>query len=389
MTEQIVKGQRYEVESQTPDITDESLPESRKLIGQWLRRHSKSLQVTADYIRQYAHTMGDDNPLFCDEGYGQKTRWGSIIAPPTFLHLVDSTIVAPGLRAIQWIYSGTDWEWFLPVRPGDLLNARVRMYDAIEHRGGHVPRMIEQIGEVLFWNQQGELVCRALGKTMRTPRAKASGGGMQYEPRLKRWADEELASLDALYEKEEKERRGSPPRFWEEVQIGEELPTIHKGPLRRCEIALMGYISTAEGENTANQGAHAYQVLHRRDHPADTYIDPETGIQDHPHRGHWEDFMAREVGMPGVYDVGLQRIPWLAQLMTNWIGDDGFLRRLDAYLRRPNVVGDVTWCKGKVAKKYVQNGEHLVECEVWAENQVGEFTMRGRAIARLPSREAR
>jgi hypothetical protein len=97
--------------------------------------------------------------------------------------------------------------------------------------------------------------------------------------------------------------------------------------------------------------------------------------------------MAKEVGMPGVYDVGLQRIPWHAHLMTNWIGDDGFLRKLYAQLRRPNVVGDVTTLTGKVIRKYVENGEHLVECKLWAENQVGEMTMPATAVASLPSKE--
>jgi alpha-glucosidase (family GH31 glycosyl hydrolase) len=41
------------------------------------------------------------------------------------------------------------------------------------------------------------------------------------------------------------------------------------------------------------------------------------------------------------------------------MGDDGFLKRLRAELRRFNVVGDTTWLKGKVTQKYVKDGEHL------------------------------
>lgn len=387
MVKQSPRGGQHEIETQVAAVTDESLTEARKLIGLWLRRHGKALTVTKDCIRQYAYQMGDDNPLFCNEEYAKQTRWGRIIAPPTILLLVDDTIIAPGLRGIQWVFSGMELEWFVPIRPDDRLTTKARMYDAIEHRGKRVPRMIEQIGEVFYYNQNNQLVARALGKTMRTPRAKAASGGMHYKPRMQKWSEEELKRLDNLYEEETKARRGGMPRYWEDVQIGEALPTLHKGPLRRSEIAIPGRIISGEGQTTASQGAHVYQVLHRRDHPADAYFDPQTGIQDHPHRGHWEAFMAREVGMPGVYDLGVQRIPWLAHLMTNWIGDAGFLKKLKGNLRRPNVVGDVTWLKGKVSNKYIENGEYLMECDIWGENQLGEKTMPGWALVSLPSKK--
>ncbi len=55
-----------------------------------------------------------------------------------------------------------------------------------------------------------------------------------------------------------------------------------------------------------------------------------------------------------------------------------------AELRGPNLVGDTTWCKGKVIGKSVEDGQHLVECELWGENQKGEVTTRGNAVVMLP-----
>ena len=74
--------------------------------------------------------------------------------------------------------------------------------------------------------------------------------------------------------------------------------------------------------------------------------------------------------------------------MTNWIGDDGFLRRLNVALRRPNIFGDVSWCRGKVLDKRVEEGVHLVDLEVLVENQLGEVTAKGTAVVELPSRAA-
>ena len=107
--------------------------------------------------------------------------------------------------------------------------------------------------------------------------------------------------------------------------------------------------------------------------------------------------------MPAAYDYGPERISWLGHLMTNWIGDDGFLRRLNVQVRRHNIIGDLTTCNGRVTAKWVEPGgtggvppttaagaaterAHLVECEVWGDNQRGERTCLGMAVAELPSR---
>ena len=72
--------------------------------------------------------------------------------------------------------------------------------------------------------------------------------------------------------------------------------------------------------------------------------------------------------------------------MTNWCGDAGFVRRLNVSVRRPNIFGDVSWCRAKVVDKRIEDGTHLVELDIWVENQLGEVTAKGNAVAELPSR---
>lgn len=43
--------------------------------------------------------------------------------------------------------------------------------------------------------------------------------------------------------------------------------------------------------------------------PADAYVNPGAAAQDSAAHGHAEAEMAHEVGRPGCYDVGPQRIP--------------------------------------------------------------------------------
>ena len=137
-------------------------------------------------------------------------------------------------------------------------------------------------------------------------------------------------------------------------------------------------------------GGHSYQAhrrahLYRQRHPADSYVNPETGAQDSAARGHSESKMAREVGMPGGYDVGPQRISWMGQLMTNWMGDDGFLRKLSASIRRPNIFGDVSWLKARIVDKRVDEDAHVVDLELVVVNQFDETTAKGNAVIELPA----
>ena len=97
--------------------------------------------------------------------------------------------------------------------------------------------------------------------------------------------------------------------------------------------------------------------------------------------------VAKEVGVPGTYDYGPQRSSWMCSLVTNWMGDAGVLKRVRTEMRRFNIVGDTTFCKGKVARKYIKDGTALVDIELAAENQRGEVTTPGIATVALPSRD--
>jgi hypothetical protein len=89
--------------------------------------------------------------------------------------------------------------------------------------------------------------------------------------------------------------------------------------------------------------------------------------------------------VPAAYDYGPERISWLANLLTNWIGDDGFVRRLNVQVRKFNLVGDLTTCYGRVMDK-VRDERPLVHLDIWAENQRGERTAFGTATVELPTR---
>jgi|LauGreDrversion4_2_1035121.scaffolds.fasta_scaffold27370_4 acyl dehydratase len=368
-------------ESQTPSLGADALAEARSLIGVDLRRNRNAWNQTAspDAVRHFCWGIGDDNPLFCDPAHGANSCWQSALAPGCFLYTIDDTVVAPKLRGIQWLYAGTQWQWFRPIRHHDAFTVRARLIDAVEKQGSKARSFILQTGESIYTNQRGELVCRASGRTARTPRAKARDG-LRYEPRsAHRYSAEELVEIAHALDAEE--LRSVLSRYWDEIEPGSWIRPMLKGPLNITD--MICWYSGAGHSYQAHRLAH----LHRKRHPSDAFINAQTGAQDSAARGHTEAAMAREVGMPGGYDVGPQRISWMGQLMTNWCGDDAFVRELDATIRKPNIFGDVSWCRAQIVDKFIQDDAYLVRLELRVDNQLGETTASGVAVVELPTRE--
>ena len=101
---------------------------------------------------------------------------------------------------------------------------------------------------------------------------------------------------------------------------------------------------------------------------------------------HYDKDFARSTGVPDVLIHGRLKTAFLGHLMTDWIGEKGSLRKLTCNYRGMDFPGQELLCKGKVNKKYIKDGEHFVECEVWTENPKGEKTTPGTAVVVLPSR---
>ena len=101
---------------------------------------------------------------------------------------------------------------------------------------------------------------------------------------------------------------------------------------------------------------------------------------------HYDKDFAQSRGLPGVIIHGQLVCGFLGQLMTDWIGEQGNLRKLTCSYRGMNFPGEALTCKGKVTKKYVEDGEHYVECNIWVENEKAEKTVLGIAIVILPAR---
>ena len=101
---------------------------------------------------------------------------------------------------------------------------------------------------------------------------------------------------------------------------------------------------------------------------------------------HYDKEFAQAQGFPNVLVHGKLKFGLLGQMLIDWIGEEGVLKKLGASYRGTDFPGEDLVCKGTVTNKYIKDGEHIVELEIWAENAKGDKTTPGNAIVALPSR---
>jgi acyl dehydratase len=373
-------------------ITDESVRALRSRIGIPVKRQDLPFfeEVTEDNIRNFAHATGDINPLYTEPGYARGTRWGGMIAPGCILFSMgigEGREITKeereegrggGMPGVHGMWSGVDFEWYLPMNPADTVYRVSYLADVQEKQGQFAGRQVLSFTESLYRNQRREVVAKEVSYGMRTERDTARDAGKyNIEPYV--WSDREIEEIDAAYERER--YRGAEPRYWEDVSAGDEITPMVRGPFTGTD-AIAWKMGWGFGP-FVRTGKDGY--VYRQRHPM-AYVRNSLNIPDVVERVHWESEFAREVGVPGYYDYGPQRASWMGNLLTNWIGDDGWVKKMSVQARRFNVEGDAQWYKGRVTEKYVKDGEYTVECELWAENQRGEITAPGTAVVLLPSR---
>ena len=376
-------------------LSDASFARARQRIGipQRLPNPPHNYEVSWDGSRQFAFGYGDDNPLYCDPDYAAQTRWGNLIAPPTFNYTVGENVTPRPSPEIKEILRGDPWaglgsyqarmefEWWRPFDLGDRVKKLRAVVGVLDKRSEFGGRSAHETRSMPYANQDGQPIMIQRGTWVNTERS-ASKKRKKEKQTAEPYTPEQLAEIDACYEAET--RRGGEPRYFEDVQIGEALPRKVKGPLTTTNI-LVWHLGWGMQLTPPGNFKLAYQV--RKKAPG-LYPANALNIPDTVQRLHWEPERARELGLPTSYDYGGLRETWLCHLVTDWMGDEGWLWRMYCEHRRFNFMGDTTWVDGEVIDKRQVDGRNEVHLEIRCTNQRGVVTSPGQAIVLLPTREA-
>ena len=370
----------------TGKFTDKMLADMRALIGTELRTEASisNEYATRTAILRFCEGIGDGNPLWTRAEYAEKSHYGTLVAPPSYIFacLGGVQVGWPGLGGF---HCETTIKFFKPIRIGDKITCRVvfQGFDGPTADSNFGGRRIKDYILQQYINQDGVVVADFICSRMRFERTEMQKRAETRQLEVPHpWRDEELEAIEADIMAEQ--LRGNVPRFWDDVQVGDEIDTITKGPL-----GLTDFIAFIAGGAAPipRVSAHSVALQKYRKHPKWAFRDPKTHALEPVYSVHYNDYAAKLQGAQIAYDVGIQRTSWGIHALTNWMGDTGVVKEIFGQYRAHVFLGDVVRLGGRIdAKEIDADGHHVVRVTTWANNQRGQNVMPGTAVIALPTR---
>lgn len=155
-------------------MTDETLitPEIKAMLGK--EEYFPGTEVVdRSTIRRYAQAISDFNPLYLDDEFARQSKYGGIVAPPTYIFDVShdtfaeigedgrdlTRVTVPGMNAVR---GGNEYEFYEPAKPGDVVNRRRKVIDIYEKEGKKAGKILFITYETTYVNQKGTVlgICR-------------------------------------------------------------------------------------------------------------------------------------------------------------------------------------------------------------------------------------
>jgi len=374
------------------ELNEETMVEVRKRIGIPVRYSPKqhNERSSSDSFRHFARAYGDDNPLFNDPSYAEASSWGSSIAPPIYPFSAgiwretnwseaERALMRSGdpLRGIGQYMCGERWVFPRPVRAGDVLHMTQALYSAELKEsafGGGTGALLSH--RVSWEDESGSPYAYRFLDYWHADREKSRKAGKNRDIPTPHYSDEEMARYEQLWDAET--RRGSAPLTIDDVKAGDDLGTIAKGPMGTTELVAW---HVGVGWGHFGGGASGIGYKNRRRVPA-FYTRTTMGTWDTAQRCHWDDEWAQRMGHPYAYDYGVMRSNWMANLVTNWMGDDAWIWTMASAVRKFNYSGDFHVISGVVRE--VDKAANTVTIDAWGDNQRGERTCDARFVVILP-----
>lgn len=284
-----------------------------------------TIKIKEGDLQRFVEAIGETKMLFTPNRWAKTSKYGGVMCPPTFF--CPDPIIAGDLTGLK-----RPWPFPYSLDGGTEweFHQPVRVGDTLR-----ITTKIAGLYEKQGSGKTGRMMITIIEARCINQRKElvgvARGNAIVYEGSF---------------------RQGEQLCF-EDVEVGMHLPPLTKGPLTIKDLTNFS-----------------------------------AATNDHS-KIHYDESVARDRGLSAPLVHGPLKSAFLAQMLTNWIGSEGKLKKLNCQYRRMDVAGETLICHGKVAGKSTREVESRVECDVWVENTKGEVTTRGTAVFTLPTREAR
>jgi acyl dehydratase len=130
---------------------------------------------------------------------------------------------------------------------------------------------------------------------------------------------------------------------WDSIKEGDELPRVEK------KIGLTQLVKYAAGSGDFNPLHYDYNFR-----------------------------QAKQIGSIIVH--GRFKYATLGEYVSTWLAHAGRIKKISCQYRGMDFPDQPVVCRGKVTRRWQENGEKLVELEIWTENGEGKQTTPGKAL---------
>jgi acyl dehydratase len=356
-------------------------------------------------IRRWAHAMHYPNLLHFDPAYAAASRWGRLVAPQSFAIATDDghgavPACVGRIEQSHLLFGGDEWWFYGPrVFAGDTISNERIPYDYVVKETKFAGPTCFQRGDNNYRNQHGEPIAKQRSTAIRY-RAHAGSENLDaanMEDPV--WDD---AELEVLEERnfawiEMLHTLGHKERWWDDVNIGDQLPERVFGPHSVASFTTewRAYLVNTWGTmDLRHQDLEAMgftrEMAGFENDPAMQRINPELtdGAYYGPSRGHLFPKYARLIGMPRGYGYGASMGSWVTDYFAGWAGEWGMVVHSNCAYRGPAFTGDITVSTGEIVDKMVDaEGRHLVQAKMKMANQKGVTSVTALAEIELPKKK--
>ncbi len=369
----------------------EFVADSKKLIGAEVEEWGQpgNLTVTPATSVGFCNVMGDLNPIYRNPDYALRTRYRCMTATPAFLAAIRDPISQGAYSKKDYelanFLSSVEFNWYDMIRVGEHFDTSLKTTDVFtkETKVFNKPEAKEVAyveAKGVYRNQYGGLVGETKGLMSMIPFNR--GTEMFVDRQLYRYTTEDAMRIGKEIDSEY--LRGMDTIYWEDVNVGDKLTPVVKGPLELGP--LLSWFSA-----TRSMDWHLENYYERaKKAPGEARTNPVTNWPywvEQLEYGSYHASSLRGISFP--FAPGMQQACLAGHLLTNWMSDDGFLRRLKMNINNVFMYGDINWYKGEVVDKYKEkiggNTYGAVDISIDVTNELGEKVANGEATIYLPS----
>lgn len=355
-------------------------------------------------FRRWVQAMHYPNLLHYDHDFAAEGRYGKLVAPQSFAVATDDghgagPACVGKIPDSHLIFGGDEW-WFYGPRifgGDDITNEKVPVDYTVKETGFAGPTCFQR-GDNNYYNQDGDFIAKQRSTAIRYSRESAVEMAAMEPTQDPIWTPEQLEDIQSKKYEYIKMMHdlGHGKRYWDDVNVGDELPVRVIGPHSIASFATewRAYLFTIWGGThrpgldmeamgfTAEFAGHENDPVMERDNPELT-----DGAYFGPSRGHLFPEWAHRIGMSRAYGYGASMGVWILDYLAGWAGEWGQVVHSKASYRGPAFTGDITILSAKIVDKKVdEDGRNIVQAEIKMVTQTDSVMATATAEIELPAR---